>query len=160
MLDTVLDSFVSLLQAKGLNAVRQFREELLDRDSDVLFCVGLKCASILNSGAGEYLGLCTDERTGAQYELYGFRADLNIALDIFSKTAALCSKALDSLGSAISSLPSGVKGAELVCGEIQPDSGTELYLLPVELKCRTYLSAEMDEETGEFTDFILRGVLR
>lgn len=160
MLDTVLDSFVSLLQSRGLNAVRQFREELLDRDDDILFCVGLKSASILNSGAGEYLGLCTDERTGEQNELYGFRADLSITLDIFADTAALCSKGLDSLGNGISTLPSGIKGAELVCGEIQPDSGTGLYLLPVELKCRSYLSAEMVGETGEFSDFILRGVLK
>lgn len=160
MLDTVLDSFVSLLHNQGINAVRQFREDLLDRDTETLICVGLKSASFLNSGAGEYLGLCTDERTGVQNELYGFRADLCIALDIFGKTADTCSKALDSLSRAISSLPSGIKGAELFCRETRPDSDTDLYLLPVELKCRSYLSAEMDEENAEFSDFILRGVLK
>ena len=66
----------------------------------------------------------------------------------------------DDIYAACAAMLGGLRGAELSCGETQPDAETGLYRLPAEIRGTAYFSAELDEDSGEFSDFTLRGVLK
>ena len=114
----------------------------------------MRSGRLLSSGAGEYLGM----RNGQ--EIYGFRAEICAAADVFARDANACLETLDALGRALRSLPAGLRGIEMKCGQVQPDADTGLYCLPVEIMGTAYFSAQQDEDSGEFLDFTLRGVLK
>ncbi len=152
MFDEVVSAVITTLRDKGIPAAAQYRDGLLSEDK--LVCVGIRSGRMLSSGAGEYLGL----RQGR--EIFGFRAEITAAVDIFARSAAGYLEMLDMLGGALGSLPGGLRGAEFSYGETEPDAETGLYRLPAELRGTAYFSAELDEESGEFSDFTLRGVLK
>ncbi|NCB51060.1 MAG: hypothetical protein EOM54_04150 [Clostridia bacterium] len=162
MLDAVLDAVVAALTASGVSAVRQFPDSEIDRDSGPVVCVGLKSNKLVSAGAGDYMGERTDG--GVVSEVYGFRMSPVIALDIYSPAdgengAEGCVSAAEAISSALSEFPSGLKSRELVCGQTKFDGTTEMFHMPVELNCAAFLIREMNGETGEFTDFVLKGVL-
>ena len=152
MFDEVISAIIAALRKKGIPAAAQYRGELLRENR--LVCVGIRGGRMLSSGAGEYLGL----KNGR--ELFGFRAEITAAADIFAESAAGCLSLLDKLGGALGSLPGGLRGAALSCEEVRPDEDTGLYRLPAEICGTAYFSAEQDEDSGEFLDFTLRGVLK
>ena len=162
MLDAVLDAVVTALRAAGLCALRQFPEGEIDRKSGPLVCVGLKSNKLVSSGAGDYMG---ERRSGGTVsEVYGFRMEPVIALDIYSPDdgengAEGCIETAEAVGAALPGFPSGLKMRELLCGETAFDGATEMYHMPVELSCAAFLTREMNGETGVFTDFVLKGVL-
>lgn len=152
MFDEVISAIIAALREKGIPAAAQYRDGLLSENR--LVCVGIRGGKMLSSGAGEYLGL----KNGR--ELFGFRAEITAATDVFAESAAGCLSLLDMLGGALGRMPGGLRGAELSCGETQPDAETGLYRLPAEIRGTAYFSAELDEDSGEFSDFTLRGVLK
>lgn len=163
MLDTVISALVNILEAGGIRSVEQYPTDRLDPEAGSVVCVGVRSSKLLSSGAGEYLGI-REEENGVSAELYGFRLELVLGLDIFSpdregEGAMRCAALFSQISAALSELPSGLKNRGLICGKTAPDSLTEMFHCPCELHCAAYLVCEADEETGEFTDFVLRGVL-
>lgn len=162
MLDAVLDAVVTALCGAGLAALRQFPDSELDRDSGPVVCVGLKSNKLVSSGAGDYMGEKTDG--GTVSEVYGFRMEPVIALDVYSPDdgengAEGCVGTAEAVSAALPEFPSGLKVRELVCGETAFDGATEMFHMPVALSCAAFLTREMNGETGEFSDFVLKGVL-
>lgn len=152
MFDEVISAVIQALKEKGIPAAAQYRGELLREDR--LVCIGLRSGRLLPSGAGEYLGLRGDR------ELFGFRAEISVAADIFASCAGECVSLLDKLGLALSCLPGGLRGVSLSCGEMEADAETGMYRMAAEIAGTVYFSANLDEDTGEFTDFTLRGALK
>lgn len=164
MLDVIVDAVVDILGRAGLQAVREYPRTLLDPEQGPVVCVGVKSSKLLSAGAGEYLGL-RETAEGGVTELYGLRLELVLTLSIFSPCdeqngAAGCARCFTQVSDALGELPSGLRSRALVCGVTQPDSLTEMFRCDCELHCAAYLTAEADEETGEFTDFVLKGVLK
>lgn len=156
MFDTVITAVIDALCSAELPACERYREELLCRDE--LICVGLRGGKLLSSGAGEYLGLRSDG--GSLCEIYGFRAELCVCMDIFARTAKRCAELLDGIGGALGGISGGLRDTALSCGEAAPDTDTGMYLLPVEMTGIAWFTAAQDEDSGEFLDFTLRGVLK
>lgn len=152
MFEELISAIVDALAKRGIPAAAQYRRELLSESR--LVCVGMRSGRLLSPGAGEYLGM----RDGQ--EIYGFRAEVCAAADIFAMDADECLETLDSLGGALGSLPAGLRGIEMKCGQVQPDDDTGMYCLPVEITGTAYFSARTDEDSGQFLDFSLRGVLK
>lgn len=162
MLDAVLDAVVSALNAAGAGALRQFPDAPLSRDAGPVICVGMKRNKLVSAGAGDYMG----ERTegGTVSEVYGYRMEPVLALDIYSPDggeygAAGCLSAAAAVGAALPNFPAGIKPRALTCGETAFDTETGMFHMPAELSCAAFLTRELDAQTGEFTNFVLKGVL-
>jgi hypothetical protein len=159
MVKAVLESIAEALRESGIDTAMQYGDDEA-RSGGVLVCVGLRSGKILGSGAGDYLGLEIDADSGAVRELYGFRAEMSVALDIYAESAQDCRDGLSRVMAALQALPKAIKGRTLECGELCYENEAELFRIPAELECIAYLCAERDEGTEEFEDFTLRGVLK
>jgi hypothetical protein len=162
MLDAVLDAVVAALKAAGISAVRQFPDSEADRTAAVV-CVGLRRNKLVSAGAGDYMGERTDG--GIVSEVYGFRMEPVVALDVYSPDDAEngaegCLAAAALIAAALPAFPSGLKPRAFSCGETTFDGISEMFHMPAELGCSAFLTREMDAETGAFTDFVLRGVMK
>jgi len=162
MIDTVLQGMVSLLQAAGIDAMLQYPTAALDRKRGPVVCAAVKEGTRTGSGLGDYLGM--RETDGAELEVYGCRVELTVSLDIFvpwgedSVSAAM--QCFAAVSEALYAAPSGLKPQKIHCGAPKPDRETEMLKCPVEVDCTAVLICERNTESGEFTDFVLKGVLQ
>ena len=164
MLDDVIDAICNVLSAAGINAAAQYPSAALVRDDAPMICVGIKNTKMLSPGCGDYLGMKTDEN-GNTSEVYGLRMELELGLDIYasydqSDGASACLACFGEAVQALSQLPGGIRLKSLECGVPEPDSSSDMFKCRCGLKCTAYFMREEQEDTGEFTDFVLRGVLR
>ena len=102
MFEELVSAIIDVLVKTGIPAAAQYRQELLSESR--LVCIGVRSGRLLSSGAGEYLGM----RNGQ--EIYGFRAEICAAADVFARDANACLETLDALGRALRSLPAGLRG--------------------------------------------------
>ncbi|HHU21920.1 MAG TPA: hypothetical protein GXZ52_00645 [Clostridiales bacterium] len=161
MLNTVVSALADTLRQAGIEAVCQYHPAPLDNRKGPLVCVGVKSSKLVTSGAGEYLGLRRSE-DGSFTEAYGFRLELVLGLDIYSPydgEPGGCLGCFGEISAALGRMPSGLKIRKLVCGVTAPDRVTEMFRCPCELHCMAYLICGAREETGEFTDFELKGTV-
>ena len=165
MLECVQDAVVAALRDGGLTAARAYEPLPLDRQRDAAVYVGIRGARWEGSGFGEYLGWRTDPETGAEQECYALRCQVEVSLDIYASQggengAAACTACFDRAVAALRSLPAGLKLKALSCGGAAPDGDSGRFRCQGVLEGVAYLLAQPQEESGEFTDFILKGVLK
>lgn len=163
MTDTVLDAIVASLADAGIDAVRAYPNAALSRSRGPVVCVGMRSNRLLSPGMGDYLG--QRAAPGAVSELYGLRAECAAALDIFSPDdaafgAAGCVRCAEAVSSALAALPSGLRLRALRLGETEFDGETGMFRMTAEMDFTAFLVREMNADTGEFTDFTLKGVLK
>ena len=162
MIGTVLKSIVSLLQAAGIDAMLQYPMDVLNKKRGPVVCVAVKNGTRSGSGMGDYLGV--REENGAVLEVYGYRAELTVSLDIFvpwgENSVSAVMQCFAAVSDALYAAPSGLKLQKIHCGTAKPDHDTEMLKCPVELDCIAVLVCERNTESGEFTDFVLKGVLQ
>lgn len=162
MLDTVIEAVIGALQDNGVNAVRQFPKSRADAHGEPVVTVGVKSSKITGSGCGDYLG--TEERDGGldAVELYGFRLEVEVALNIYSPPetgAGAADRIFEQVSSLMNGLPSGLRAASVSRSETAPDKTTGLFLCPAKLALLAFIVAEKDEDADVFLDFKLKGVL-
>lgn len=155
MFDSVITSVVSWLCAADINAVRKFPETKLDRDSSVV-AVSVKSGVLTSSGAGNYLGIY--EYGGTLKEVYGARAELCFALDIYTPGSTQ-TEVFDEIAAAVQNLPDGLKLRSLECASPEFDEKSGMFCLKCSMNCIAIMLRTETEEQGEFTDFVLRGEL-
>lgn len=163
MTETVLSTLTAALTAAGLDAVRAYPATALDRSRGPVVCVGIRENKLLSPGMGDYLGQRSDG--GTVRELYGLRAECRISLDVFSPDdethgAAGCVRCGEAIVSALGDLPAGLRLRSLRFGEAGYDRGSGMFRMTAELNCAAFLTRERDADTGVFTDFTLKGVLK
>lgn len=162
MIDTVLKNIVALLQNAGIDAMLQYPTTVLDRKRGPVVCVAVKSGTRSGCGLGDYLGIRSDN--GAMRELYGCRLKLTVSLDIFvpwgEESISSAMECFSNISDALYALPSGLKPQKIHCGTAKPDKETEMLKCPAEMECVAVLICEKDAESGEFTDFVLKGVLK
>ncbi|MBQ8831355.1 MAG: hypothetical protein IJ017_07125 [Oscillospiraceae bacterium] len=124
--------------------------------------VTIEEAESTSSGAANYLGIFSDAETGDR-ELYGRYLEVTLGLHIYSPDSSefgadACQKVFSRIVSAFfeSTLPIKVKS--IGCGKTEFDDVTRTYRCEVTAKCRCFMTAEIRED-GEFTDYILKGVM-
>lgn len=159
MLEAVLDSVVGILTSAEINACIKYPETKIDRDIPIV-CVSLRSGRISASGCGNYIGIC--DTGGTVKELYGSRAELCFALEMYSPAmpdygAAGCVRLFDSVAAVLDTCPEGLKLRSFDYGEAEFDTESKMFRSLCELKCSAFLLREAEPETGIFTDYILRG---
>lgn len=162
MIDTVVSCVVQTLENAGIDAYAKYPAAELDTKAQTVVCVGVSSCRNVSAGLGEYLGQREDSERGAT-NLYGFRMELVLSLDIYAPLkigADGCTQCFSDTATALRALPSGLKPQALVCAQAQPDSSTAMFKCPVELHCTAYFVCTAGEEENEFTDFVLKGVLK
>ena len=158
MIDKALDAVIEAIRGRDLDAVREFSPEILGEINKPLVCVGVKSCGVRSSGLGDYLG--TGLVDGREQELYGYRLELTLGLDIFSGSAGELQAACQKLNDRITGLPKGFKRKVLTMGKISWDGETELFTCPCSLSCQAFLTRAGEADTGEFTDFNLKGAYK
>lgn len=155
MFDNVLSSVLSWLNTANINAVSKFPDTAIDRDTAIV-AVSIKSGVMSSSGAGNYLGIY--EQGGTLRELYGSRAEIVFALDIYSPSGD-CTEILDGIAENSYSLPDGLKLKSLECLAPEYDAESGMFRQKCSMKCTAILVRTESSEIGEFTDFVLRGEL-
>ena len=155
MFDNVISSVVNWLLDANINAVAKFPETKIRRTEKVV-TVSVKSGLMTASGAGNYLGVC--EYGGTVREVYGSRAEICFALDIYtpdSRTAEM----FDDIAAAVYSLPDGLKLRSLECLDTEFDSESGMFCRKCSMKCTAIMVRTENEQQSEFSDFVLRGEL-
>lgn len=160
--DSIIASVTQLLTEYCSGAVCAYPFGKMKYYDTPVIAVTIDEAESTDSGAGEYLGIFHDTETGER-ELYGRYLEVTLGLHIYSpdseaEGAAGCQKVFGQIVSAFSqgSLPLKVKS--LQCGDTEYDTVTRMYHSRASAKCRCFMTAEIRED-GEFTDYILKGVM-
>lgn len=157
MYDAVLDALSAALAAAGLNAGRQYPDTPAAGPYPAVR-VGLKSGKLLSAGSGDYLG--ERDEGGAVRAVYGYRTEAVAALDLYAPEAADCLAGFNAVSAAVPAFPAGLRTRALICGETVFETETGLFHCPAELHFLAFLTRDEGGETGEFTDFVLRGVLK
>ena len=165
MLETLVTAVVGALKAEGLNAAPAYERTPIERGGQPLVCVSVRGVERTGSGFAEYLGVFADPETGAERETFGMRADVELGMDVYvskkSENAAMeCVRVFDEAARAASALSAGWKIRSINCGEPVPDGETGLFHCKGSMRGTAYLIAQPESNSGAFTDFILKGVLR
>lgn len=140
MLETIAAGIAEALSGAGIKAVTAFTADELDTSAPFV-CVGLKSAKLSSSGLGNYIGICTE--AGQVREMYGEKAELSLALDVYSPAAAeeKCLSFADLVRCALYGAD-GVSVTEFSFGEIKYDTESRMLLLRCPAKAFVYLVRE------------------
>ena len=165
MLETLVTAVVGALKAEGLCAAAAYERVPLERGGQPLVCVSVRGAERTGSGFAEYLGVFADPETGVEHETFGMRADVELGMDVYvskkSENAAMeCVRVFDEAARAVSALSAGWRLRSISCGEPEPDGETGLFRCKGSMRGTAYLIAQPEGDSGAFTDFILKGVLK
>lgn len=164
MLDTVLDAVTQTLISGGVSAFREFPHNEVLPVSRAFICVGSQECKCQSPGFGDYLGVCTDELSGAVTELFGKRLEITLCLEVFSPYASefgagTCVECADKATEILEHLPSGLRVIEIIRGEVAADEELSLFRCVCSLRCMAFFVAEKSDEKAEFLDFILKGAV-
>lgn len=159
MTQAVLDAVLSALRGAGLRAAAQYPNLALEKTVPAV-CVGVRSETVAAPGFGSYLG--REEIGGVTVERYGVKADITVLLDLYLPPEELsrCQTLFSQVSGALAGLPAGVKLRKLTRGEPVPDKAVEMFRCPCTMECTAYFVGEMEQDGGEWLDFVLRGVLK
>ena len=126
--------------------------------------VGAKETAIDESGAIEYLGEKTDEKTQQPVSVYGRRMRLTLLLEVYAPRelgAAGCETAAETVTQALmTALPGGLKLKTIQWGKAGWDKTAGMFRLEANAKYAAYFVAEAAEDETVFTDFVLKGTVK
>ena len=162
MLDAILKATLGALCDGGIFAVRSFPAGAIDEISDFAVCVSARRVSASDGAFSTYLGTRARE-DGALVEVFGQRCDFSLSVDIFSRPeggSALCAEIFDRVVAALGGLREGLRIREISCGKCSFDRDSGMLLCACEVLGAAFLICEGTSETGEFTDFVLKGEIR
>lgn len=157
---TVLDHIKGQIEAQGITALFSYPMERAKRYEKPVAVFGFKSAEEHGGGMFSYIGQRYDEKTGTCSEIYGKRLEYTLSLTVMSPyTAEESDSAENVMLRIISGLEDG--GAVKLTGALWDraafDERQKMYKLCGELKCLSYILAEKDEDSAQFTDFVLKG---
>ncbi len=150
MFEAIIDSVISALTAKEINAVRKYPADKLEREAPIV-CVSLKTIEITASGLGNYIGLCREN--GEIMEMYGSRAELTLSLEIYNPTPdvnAFRSELVRQLGSV-----EALSIKSFSAGEVSFDTKSGMFRCECAAKGCACLVRELAD--SEISDFRLEG---
>lgn len=140
MLETIAAGIAEALNSADIKAVTAFNANELDAAVPFV-CVGLRSAKLTSSGLGNYIGICTED--GQVREMYGEKAELSLALDVYSPVAEAekCPEFADLVRCALYGAD-GVSVAEFSFGEIKYDADSRMLRSSCAARVCAYLVRE------------------
>lgn len=164
-MEFIVDAVVEILHGSGMEAASSYSSKPAIRRKTPVVAVGIKSAGAVSRGYFDYLGLRLDEADMRYKELYGRQLGLVLSVDLFSPATEGCGapKCREMFGQIVdafsSSLPSGLKAGPISCGNLSFDKELNLFHLPCTVEAQAFIYATVDDG-GEFTDFVLKGVMK
>ena len=140
MLESIASEIAKTLTDAGIKAVTAFSPYELADDAP-LVCVALHSAKMTSSGLGNYIGVCTED--GQVKEMYGEKADIVLALDIYSPAdkKEACSELADAVRCALYKTD-GLSVTEFSFGAVGYDGGSRMLCSRCSAKAGAYLVRE------------------
>lgn len=162
MLANVCAEIVDALCDAGVNARAKYSGGDVGQITEPVIFVGVSEAKAAAAGLGHYLGTKHRE-DGTSCEVYGLVCQIMLALDIYTGAkmqdcGGACADIFDEALCAVSKIE-GITVSEACVGEGSVQHKGGLYKCPCSIKGQVYLVSESEDGT-EFTDFILKGVLK
>ena len=155
---------IAAITAAGGAAVESYSVEQLKCYQTAVTAVGAKETVIDESGAIEYLGEKTDEKTQQPVSVYGRRMRLTLLLEVYAPRelgAAGCETAAETVTQALmTALPEGLKLKTIQWGKAGWDKTAGMFRLEANAKYAAYFVAEAAEDETVFTDFVLKGTVK
>lgn len=155
---------VEQLRKNGLNAIAAMESVRASRWREAVVAVSLSRVACAPGGFMDYLGVRKDPETGAESEVYGREAELTLALDVFSPKdggEGACQTAAEAVVEClVCQGAAGLAALEVQAGRVEFLEADGLYRQEISCRCKAWLAARADDETGVFTDFEVRGRLQ
>lgn len=160
--DSIVASVTQFLDSRCDAAVSAYPFGKMKSYDKPVIAVSVEEAESTTAGAGDYLGIFHDAETGER-ELYGRYLEVTLGLHIYSPDsedhgANSCQRVFGQVVSSFSDGGMPIKVKSLQCGDTEFDPVTGMYHCRASAKCRCFMTAEILED-GEFTDYILKGVM-
>ena len=155
-MDGPADGVADQLRKNGLNAVTAMDCARAPRWREAVAAVGLSKAVCAPGGFQNYLGLRKGP-DGVEQEVYGQEVELTLALDIFAPRDGggdACQQAADAVLEVLVCQGGFSSGFEYPVQFLEKDG---LYRQELLCRCGAWLTAQVDGETGFFTEFEVKG---
>lgn len=164
MLECIVDTVVDALVDANIQAVESFGSSPLDRRSGPVVCVGLQETKWQDAGFAQYLGLHRAD-DGSERETYAMRCDVVLSLSVYApmnsdNAARACTVCFDSAVEVLRSLGGGLRLCRFSSSAAVPDTKTDMFHCSGTAEGSAFLTAERNDDGTEFTDFVLKGVIR
>lgn len=163
-LEQVKEAVSAALKKADIRVQTAYAPDWAKAYSGPVVAVGLRTGESRGGALSSYLGQRTDPATQVCQEVYGMRLDLTLSLDIYCPPedgAAGGEGVLEALHQImLEGLPTGLRPTELKWEEAAWDPDTAMFLRRGSLACSAYFIAAASEDGTEFSDFILKGVVR
>ena len=161
-LETLRQAVAAALNAGGVNAVAAMEPEARRRWDGPVAAVSLAGVECGPGGFQHYLGAWKNPDTGLEEEVYGRKAQLTLALDLYAPRDAgegACQQALARMSEVLlTGGAGGLEVAEIAAERVEFLHQDGLYRLPVRCRCAAWLIVRRDAG-GYFTDFEVKGRL-
>lgn len=146
-----------LLAESGIQAVCAFEPERRRVWKEPVAAVSLTRVAVSPGSFQNYLGVCREEGTA----VYGGELEVTLGLDIYGPRDCgenACRTVLDRMAETLlTKRAAGLSVLELVSGGMEFLESDGVYRLPVQCRCRAWLTAQDSEEREAFRDFMVRG---
>ena len=152
------------LRECGLNAVTAMESARASRWREAVAAVSLCRVVCAPGGFKDYLGVMKDPQSGAESEVYGREAELTLALDVFAPRdggESVCQTAAEAVVECLVCRgAAGLAALEVQAGRVEFLEKDGLYRQEISCRCKAWLVARMDEDSGVFVDFEVKGRLK
>lgn len=161
-LSALREAVAEQLRDAGVNALTAMEPARAGRWRQAAAAVSLSRVECARGGFEDYLGTRREE-DGGEREVYGRRAEITLAIDIFAPRDAGAGACQETAERAMESLirqgAAGLAALELQAGEVEFLERDGLYRQSLTCRCMAWLLAEAGK--GEsFTDFEVKGRMR
>ena len=162
MLENVCTEIIACLRDAGMDARYMYSGGDVRGIKAPAVFVGVSGAKVERTALGDYLGTkIYDDLTAV--ELYGLMCEVTLAVDICMSAheencAAICVRTFDEVIAALSALED-LHIQSLSMGEGETNAKSGLYKCHCTARGSAYIIAD-GEDGIEFTDFVLKGVLK
>jgi hypothetical protein len=161
-MELMITAVVSALKGAGVAATSALPAATMPQLNGPVTAVGLQSATATRSGFYDYLGLETMD-DGSRRELYGRKLEATLFLDIYSPArlgGAECRRAAEAVSEVLLCGVDGVSLGTFTLGQCVYDEASNCFLCACTVEANAYVYAVASEDGTEFTDFILKGVLK
>lgn len=160
-MEQIIEAMLRWLKEGGFLAVRQMPEGLWLEEKEAVVAVGAAQAEMKQAGLYCYLG--QTERGGKLVSVYGRQLLAALSLEVIcARTlgAEACRREADRLLTALSGKIPALAVSKVSMQGCRYDGQTDCFGCGLRVEVQAYLYALANEDETEFTDFILKGVVR
>lgn len=160
-MEQIVEAVMAWLKEGGFLAVRRMPEGLWPEAREAAVAVSAAKAETDEAGLYSYLG--TMQREGTQIPVYGKRIMAEVLLEVIAPRALGAQRCTQEADRLLTALSGGIPALAITKTKMQAcryDAEADSFVCELTLCARGYLYALANEEETEFTDFILKGVVR